>query len=89
METTFNIADHEDKFANPASYPQCKGLGWKFGKKPDGKMDNAIASRVTACLYSAAKEGDFSFKQADALFKKKSLPKKYVDSIAAYLEANS
>ena len=52
-------------------------------------MDNAIASRVTACLYSAAKEGNFSFKQADALFKKKTLPKKYVDSIAAYLEANS
>ena len=89
METTFNIEDHKDKFANPATYNQCKGLGWKFGLKPNGKLDNIIASRVRACLYGAAKEGNFSFKQADALFKKKTLPKKYVDSIAAYIEANS
>jgi hypothetical protein len=89
METTFNIEDHKDKFANPATYNQCKGLGWKFGKKPDGTMDNAIASRVTACLLAEKAAKRFSFKQANDLFKKKSLPKKYVDSIAAYLEANS
>jgi len=89
METTFNIEDHEDKFATPATFPQCQALGWKFGKRPNGSMDNVMAARVKACLYNASTSGTLSFKQADALFKKKSLPKKYVDSIAAYIEANS
>jgi len=85
METTFNIEDHEDKFADPATFPQCQALGWKFGKQPNGKMNYTVASRVTACLLNS----NLTFKQANDLFKKKSLPKKYVDSIAAYMEANS
>jgi len=89
METTFNIEDHKDKFATPATFAQCEALGWKFGKQPNGKMNHTTASRVKACLLNEKSAGNLSFKQANDLFKKKSLPKKYVDSIAAYLEANS
>ena len=85
METTFNIADHKERLADPATFAQCKALGWKFGKQPNGKMNYTVASRVTACLLNS----NLTFKQANDLFKKKSLPKKYVDSIAAYMEANS
>ena len=85
METTFNIADHKERLAEPATFAQCKALGWKFGNQPNGKMNYTIASRVTACLLNS----NLTFKQANDLFTKKSLPKKYVDSIAAYLEANS
>jgi hypothetical protein len=85
METTFNIADHKERLADPATFAQCKALGWKFGKQPNGKMNYTTASRVTACLLNS----NLTFKQANDLFKKKSLPKKYVDSIAAYMEANS
>lgn len=85
METTFNIADHKERLADPATFAQCKALGWKFGKQPNGKMNYTVASRVTACLLNS----NLTFKQANELFKKQSLPKKYVDSIAAYMEANS
>ena len=59
--------------------------GLHCSEQPNGKMNYATASRVRACLLNS----NLTFKQANDLFKKKSLPKKYVDDIAAYLEANS
>ena len=41
------------------------------------------------CLFGLAKEGKFNFKQANELFSKKALPKKYKDSISLYLKENS
>lgn len=92
METTFDINKVDaEKRAGKASYGQCEGLGWKFSKKPNGKIDYKVKSRVTAYLYALTKleEGFLTFDQANAMFNKKTLPKVHRDAIASYIKENS
>ena len=92
MENTFDINNFsEEEQGAPATYPQCKGLGYHFaGKQPNGKPDYKRANQIKACLYGLAKREKhyLTFKKADSLFKKKTLPKVYSDSIALYLKEN-
>lgn len=92
MENTFNINDFDKtRQAEPASFPQCRGLGYKFAGKVNGKPNYKLQKQIQACLYAASKldEGFLTFKQADVLFTKKTLPKVYKDQIKMYLEENS
>ena len=90
MENTFDINNFsQEEQGAPATYPQCKGLGYHFaGKQPNGKPDYKRANQITACLYGLTKREKqyLTFKKADSLFKKKTLPKVYADSIALYLK---
>lgn len=74
----------KEQQARPASYKQCQALGIRFAKK--GTMiDWKLKGQIYGCLYSEAKSGRLTCKQASDLFSKKSLPKKYKDAIAKYL----
>ena len=82
---TFNINDYKDRWNKPATYGQCGGLASKFAKTAKGKINWQYQSQIKACLYSEVKAGKLTFKQANDMFAKKSLPKVYKDAIAAYL----
>ena len=82
---TFDINEHKDKWDDPASYGQLKGLANKFAKTAKGDINWAYRNQIKACLYSEVKAGKLTFKQANDMFAKKSLPKVYKDAIAAYL----
>jgi len=92
MENTFDINNFsKEEQGSPATYPQCYGLGFHFaGKLPDGKPNFKRANQITACLFglSKRKKHYLTFKKADSLFKVKTLPKVYSDSIALYLKEN-
>ena len=82
---TFDINDYKDRWDDPATYSQCGGLASKFAKTAKGKINWRYQSQIKACLYSEVKAGKLTFKQANDMFAKKSLPKVYKDAIAAYL----
>ena len=82
---TFDINEYKDRWDDPASYNQIRGLASKFAKTAKGTIDWQYQSRIKSCLYSEVKKGKLTFKQARDLFAKKSLPKVYKDAIAAYL----
>ena len=82
---TFDINEYKDRCDDPASYSQLKGLANKFAKTAKGKINWQYQSQIKACLYSEVKAGKLTFKQANDMFAKKSLPKVYKDAIAAYL----
>ena len=81
---TFNINDYKDRWDEPATYGQCGGLASKFAKTAKG-INWQYQSQIKACLYSQAKAGKLTFKQANDMFAKKSLPKGYKDAINSYL----
>tara|TARA_R110000751_G_scaffold212611_1_gene316173 strand:+ start:914 stop:1186 length:273 start_codon:yes stop_codon:yes gene_type:complete len=90
MENTFDINSFDkEQLESPASFKQCRALSFKFAKKADGSMNWIAHKQVQGCLFGLAKEGKFNFKQANELFSKKALPKKYKDSISLYLKENS
>ena len=82
---TFDINEHKDRWDDPASYGQLKALASKFAKTAKGKINWQYQTQIKACLYSEVKAGKLTFKQANDMFAKKSLPKVYKDAIAAYL----
>tara|TARA_B100000242_G_scaffold276373_1_gene232183 strand:+ start:3471 stop:3752 length:282 start_codon:yes stop_codon:yes gene_type:complete len=82
---TFDINEYKDRWDDPASYNQIRGLASKFAKTAKGQVNWQYQSQIKACLYSQAKAGKLTFKQANDMFAKKSLPKVYKDAIAAYL----
>jgi hypothetical protein len=89
MDNTFNINNiSEDRQSGPATWNQVNGLASKFAKKSSGKMDWRLQKQIKACLYNLVKQEKLSFKQANDLFQKKSLPKVYKDMIDLYLENN-
>lgn len=81
---TFNIDDYKDRWDEPATYSQCGGLASKFAKTAKG-INWRYQSQIKACLYSHSKNGKLTFKQANDMFAKKSLPKVYKDAIDSYL----
>ena len=81
---TFDINEYKDRWDDPASYNQIRGLASKFAKTAKG-INWRYQSQIKACLYSHSKNGKLTFKQANDMFAKKSLPKVYKDAIAAYL----
>lgn len=92
MENTFDINSFDkDTQSGKATYGQCKGLSYKFAKQKDGSMNWKLQKQIYGCLYGLSKrEKHFlTFKKADELFSKKSLPKVYLDAIALYLKENS
>ena len=82
---TFNINDYKDRWDEPATYGQLKALASKFAKTAKGKINWQYQSQIKACLYSEVKAGKLTFKQANDMFAKKSLPNVYKDALAAYL----
>ena len=91
MENTFDINSFDKATrGGRATYNQCKGLSYKFAKSGD-KMNWKLQKQILGCLYGLSKrEKHFlSFKKANELFSKKSLPKVYLDAIALYLKENS
>ena len=81
---TFDINEYKDRWDDPASYNQIRGLASKFAKTAKG-INWQYQSQIKACLYSEVKAGKLTFKQASDLFAKKSLPKVYKDAIADYI----
>ena len=81
---TFNIDDYKDRWDEPATYGQLGGLASKFAKTAKG-INWRYQSQIKACLYSHSKTGKLTFKQANDMFAKKSLPKVYKDAINSYL----
>ena len=81
---TFDINDYQDRWDDPATYSQCGGLASKFAKTAKG-INWRYQSQIKACLYSHSKAGKLTFKQANDMFAKKSLPKVYKDAINSYL----
>jgi hypothetical protein len=91
MENTFDINNFSsDTQSGRATYNQCKGLSYKFAKTGD-KINWKLQKQILGCLYGLSKrETHFlTFKKANELFSKKSLPKVYLDAIALYLKENS
>lgn len=91
MENTFDInAFDKERLQSPASFKQCRGLGYKFAKdQKTGAMNWRLQKQIQGCLYGLAKENRLTFKKANELFNKKVLPKAYFDKIDLYLKENS
>ena len=86
MENTFNINDFDkDRHAQPASFPQCRAIGYKFAKKGN-IMNWRLQKQIQGCMYGLAKENRLTFKKADSLLKGKTLPKVYFAKIEQYLK---
>ena len=86
MENTFDInAFDKDRTSSPASFNQCRAIGYKFAKK-GAKMDWKLQKQIQGCLYSLAKDERLTFKKAHQILQGKTLPKVYLDKIALYLK---
>ena len=57
MENTFNINEYDtDRRTSPASFPQCRAIGYKFAKDAKtGKMNWLMQKRITAQMFDLAK----------------------------------
>tara|TARA_R110002096_G_scaffold116003_1_gene251583 strand:+ start:798 stop:1067 length:270 start_codon:yes stop_codon:yes gene_type:complete len=89
MENTFDINSFDkDRTTSPASFNQCRAVGYKFAKVGD-KMNWKLQKQIQGCLYGLAKDNRLSFKKAHTILQGKSLPKVYLDKIALYLKENS
>tara|TARA_R110000796_G_C14493358_1_gene428023 strand:- start:52 stop:399 length:348 start_codon:yes stop_codon:yes gene_type:complete len=86
MENTFDINSFDkERVSDPASFPQCRALGYKFAKKGE-VMDWRLQKRIQGCMYSLAKDKKLSFKRAHQLLQGKTLPKAFFDKIDLYLK---
>ena len=89
MENTFDINSFDkEALTNPATFNQCRAIGYKFAKTGD-KMNWKKQKQIQGCLYALAKGKKLSFKKAHSLLQGKTLPKVYFDKIALYLKENS
>ena len=89
MENTFDINSFDkERTAAPASFKQCRAIGYKFAKK-GANMNWKLQKQIQGCLYSLAKDERLSFKKAHQILQGKSLPKVYLDKIDLYLKENS
>ena len=61
---TFDINEYKDRWDDPASYSQLKGLANKFAKTAKGKINWQYQSQIKACLYSEVKAGKLTPKEA-------------------------
>jgi hypothetical protein len=68
----------------PATWPQIEGLSYRLCGTKGGKPNFRFAKQIQGVLYNHAKNGNFSFKQANVMFKNKKLPTKYRNAITAY-----
>jgi len=91
MENTFDInAFDKERLQSPASFKQCRGLGYKFAKdQKTGAMNWRLQKQIQGCLYGLAVEKKLTFKKANELVTKKVLPKAFFDKIDLYLKENS
>ena len=89
MENTFDIDSFDkDRTGAPASFNQCRAIGYKFAKKGE-LMNWKLQKQIQGCLYGLAKEQRLTFKKAHMLLQGKTLPKVYFDKINLYLKENS
>jgi len=71
-----------------ATFKQCNALSIRLCKKAKGKPDWVDRSRIRAHFLKAAADQTFTYKQASALFTKKTLPKVYRDAVNSYIKEN-
>ena len=89
MENTFDINSFDkDRTEAPASFPQCRAIGYKFAKKGE-VMNWKLQKQIQGCMYALAKEHRLTFKKAHQLLQGKTLPKVYFDKIKLHLKENS
>ena len=88
MENTFNINDYDkERRTSPATFPQCKAMGFKFAKdKKSGKMNWLMQKRITAQMWDLVKKNKLSFEKAHKILNMKTLPKVYLQMIDEYIE---
>jgi hypothetical protein len=70
--------------AGPATWSQINALSYRLCGTKGGKPNFRFAKQIQGVLYNHAKNGSFSFKQANVMFKNKKLPAKYRNAITAY-----
>ena len=68
----------------PATWGQIRALSYRLCGSQGGKPNFRFAKQIQGVLYNHAKNGSFSFKQANVMFKNKKLPTKYRNAIKAY-----
>ena len=68
----------------PATWSQINALSYRLCGTKGGKPNFRFAKQIQGVLYNHAKNGTFSFKQANVMFKNKKLPAKYRNAINAY-----
>ena len=86
MENTFDINSFDkDRTGAPASFNQCRAIGYKFAKKGE-TMNWKLQKQIQGCLYGLAKDQRLTFKKAHQLLQGKSLPKVYLNKIDHYLK---
>ena len=68
----------------PATWSQIRALSFRLCGSKGGKPNFRFAKQIQGVLYHDAKEGSFTFKQANVMFKNKRLPTKYRNAIQAY-----
>jgi hypothetical protein len=89
MENTFDINSFDkERTEAPASFPQCRALGYKFAKKGE-VMNWKLQKQIQGCMYALAKDQRLTFKKAHQLLQGKTLPKVYFDKIKLHLKENS
>tara|TARA_R100001463_G_scaffold14238_1_gene37576 strand:+ start:2215 stop:2484 length:270 start_codon:yes stop_codon:yes gene_type:complete len=89
MENTFDINSFDkDRTEAPASFPQCRAIGYKFAKKGE-VMNWKLQKQIQGCMYALAKDQRLTFKKAHQLLQGKTLPKVYFDKIKLHLKENS
>ena len=56
MENTFDInAFDKERLQSPASFKQCRGLGYKFAKdQKTGAMNWRLQKQIQGCLYAVS-----------------------------------
>jgi len=91
-KSTFDInAISAERQSGPASYSQCNSVAMKFSKNnKTGKLDWRLKTQLRAHLGALSSNGKYSLLDAhkDMNAKTKSCPKKYLNGIQAYLDAN-
>ena len=85
MTEKFDISNvPQGTLAGPATWGQIRALSYRLCGTKGGKPDFRFAKQIQGVLYNHAKNGTFSFKQANVMFKNKKLPAKYRNAINAY-----
>ena len=91
MENTFNINEYDvDRRTSPASFPQCRAIGYKFAKdSKTGKMNWLMQKRITAQMFELSKQNKLSFEKAHKILNGKTLAKAYIKMIDEYIANQS
>ena len=90
-KSTFDInAISAERHGQPASFSQCNAVAVKFSRLQNGKLNWRLKTQLRAHLGALSSNGKYSLLDAhkDMNAKTKSCPKKYLNGIQAYLDAN-